>query len=66
MIVIIMMIEEKTKYDPAIYGRLRSEFLRNIDPINAYFDAASENNEKLRQQVLKDIQDGKLVTIKPQ
>ena len=58
------MLEEKSKYDPAIYGRLRSEFLRSIDPISTYFDATSENNEKVRQQVLKDIQEGKLIAIK--
>jgi hypothetical protein len=60
------MIEQANKYDPAIYGQLRAELLQKIDEDNKYFNIPTVNdNEQQRQQLIKDIQEGRLAIVKP-
>ena len=56
------MLEQESKYDPTVYGRLRAEFLRNIDPISDFFNQTSEYDEEtMRLKLLEELQEGKLV-----
>jgi hypothetical protein len=58
------MLEKKDKYDPATYGQLRSDFLNKLDLIPSTFNTVPEDEEKLRQEIMKQIKEGKLVTVK--
>jgi flagellar motor switch protein FliG len=59
-----MLEKRENKYDPAMYGRLRSEFLRKLDTISSTFDDVVEDDEKRRQDVMREIKEGKLVIIR--
>jgi len=55
------MFEEKTKYDPKIYGELGAEYLNKLDRFsNVIVDTYSQEQEKQRQQLIKAIEEGKL------
>jgi len=59
------MLEKKEKYDPAIYGKLKSEFLKSLDTTsNIPVEQTVDNQEELRQRLLREIKEGKLVPIK--
>ena len=60
------MLEKKDKYDPAIYGQLKSEFLHKLDLIPSTFNAVAEDEEKLRQEIMKQIKERKLVIVRHQ
>jgi hypothetical protein len=54
------MFEEKTKYDPKIYGELGAEYLNKLDPFsNVIVDTYAQEQEKQRQQLIKEIEEGK-------
>jgi hypothetical protein len=56
------MFEEKTKYDPKIYGELGAEYLNKLDLFsNVIVDTYSQEQEKQRQQLIREMEEGKLV-----
>ena len=59
------MLEKRERYDPAIYGKLKSEFLNKLDSIPSIsVDDSAEEQEKRRQEIIKEIREGKLVAIR--
>jgi hypothetical protein len=54
------MMEKKSKYDPAMYGQLRADFLKRLTG-SSPFDNTYQSDEKRRQQLIKDIKEGKIV-----
>jgi hypothetical protein len=53
-------IEKAEKYDPRIYGELKAEFLEKLDSLpHASIETELVNQEKLRQELMKDIKEGK-------
>ena len=55
------MLEKKEEFDPVIYGKLRSEFLKSLEIIPAIPDKnIEENEEEIRKKTIKEIKEGKL------
>lgn len=54
------MMEKKNKYDPALYGQLRADFLRRLTGTSPY-DNVYQSDEKRRQELIREIKEGKLV-----
>lgn len=55
-----MMKKKNSKYDPALYGQLRADFLRRLSGANPH-DDIYQSDERRRQQLIKEIKEGKLV-----
>ena len=53
------MILKKCKYDPAVYGQLRADYLNRLSGSYAR-DNYAQNNEKRRHALIKEIKEGKL------
>lgn len=59
------MLEQRERYDPAIYGRLRSDFLKKLELIPSIsIEQAEEKEEKMRREIIKELKEGKLVPIR--
>jgi len=59
------MLEQREKYDPTIYGRLKSEFLKKLDLIpHISIEQTEETQEKKRRAMIKELKEGKLVSIR--
>lgn len=60
------MSDTMDKYDPAIYGRLRANFLQRLDSVSPSKDEISilNDDEKRRQATIREIKEGKLVVIR--
>ncbi len=55
------MLEKGEKYDPRIYGELRAAYLKNLDSTSvAPVDSDIQDQEKRRQEIIKEIKEGKL------
>jgi hypothetical protein len=59
-----MLERKEMRYDPAVYGELRAQFLRNIGLTLTTSDEIVKDEEKKRQEILQDIKNGKLVIVK--
>jgi hypothetical protein len=56
------MLEKTEKYDPKIYGKLKSELLKSLDLIpSTVRDDAIDTEKKIRRSIMKDIKKGKLI-----
>jgi len=56
----MLELEKKEKYDPRTYGELKADFLNKIDPV-PYVAEEMPDQEKKRQELLKDIMEGKFI-----
>jgi hypothetical protein len=49
------------KYDPRIYGELKAAFLEKLDSLpHTNVETEIINQEELRQELIKDIKEGRL------
>jgi len=59
------MLIAREKYDPAIYGKLRSEFLNKLNVIPpCSIEPIEEKQEKIRREIIKELKERTLVSIK--
>ena len=61
----ISMIEKSEKYDPAIYGKLRASFLEKIDPNPLFTNSSGAEDERLKQELIKEIREKKILIARP-
>ena len=55
------MLEQSKKYDPRIYGDLGAKYLNSLAPFQFIaVDEAAQDEEKKRQELIKEIKEGKL------
>jgi hypothetical protein len=59
------MIEKGQKYDPAIYGNLRASFLEKIDPSPLFTTNSIKDDERIKQEMIKEIREKKILIIQP-
>lgn len=61
----MIKLKNKEKYDPSVHGRLKSEFLNRLDGvIPSKTSSIEEREEQRRQEIIKDIREGKLLVAK--
>jgi hypothetical protein len=59
------MIQKGQKYDPAIYGNLRASFLEKIDQTPLFTSNSSKDNERMKQEMIKEIREKKILIVQP-
>jgi hypothetical protein len=57
----MLELEKKEKYDSRIYGSLKAEFLNKLDFTLHVTSEHLQDQEKRRQELIKDIVEGKFV-----
>lgn len=62
---VIDMIQKGQKYDPTIYGNLRASFLEKIDPIPLFTANSTQDDERIKQEIIKEIREKKILIVQP-
>jgi hypothetical protein len=55
----MLELEKKEKYDSRIYGSLKAEFLTKLDFTSYVTSGYLQDQEKRRQELVRDIVEGK-------